>query len=311
MKLLLRVAGSCLAISLIIVLSTLTVTFIRKVWFGGDSRRDHVAVMEIKGMLTDATAFVRNLEDHLENPSVRALIVRINTPGGLVGPSQELYHAIKKADEKVPVVIAMGSVAASGGYYAAIGGRQIFAEPGALTASIGVIMEMMNSEKLLQWARVDMFTLKAGKLKDAGSPFRAMKPEEREYFLALLAEVHQQFRADVQARRKLTAEELDAAADGRVMSGSQALKAKLVDKLGGLQDAIAEAKKLAKLPDTAPVEYPDVRQGLLRKVLIGDEEDESSLKHFSALLGAHLPNAAAVLSGASPAWRILLLAPVR
>ena len=141
----------------------------------------HVAVIDLSGVIYSSASFIKHTEALEQNKQCKAAVIRINSPGGVVGPSQEIYDAIKRLDTKIPVVISMGSLAASGGYYAALGARTIFANPGTLTASIGVIMEFMNTEKLFDWAKVERVTMKAGKLKDVGSPSRKMMPEEKEF----------------------------------------------------------------------------------------------------------------------------------
>jgi len=307
MKPLFRVLGAVVAFSLIIVFVTFTFSFIKRTWFGKDTeRRDHVSVVELSGVITNSLSFTKAIDDQLENSGTKALVIRINSPGGLVGPSQEMYEAIRKADAKIPVVISMGPLAASGGYYAALGGRKVYASPGTLTASIGVIMELANTEKLYTWAKIERFTLKAGKFKDVGTPLRPMKPEEKELLQSMLVDIHDQFRATVKERRKLTDEELNNTADGRVMTGAQAHRAKLVDALGGLEEALKEAKQLAKLPADAKVHYPQKRGGLLKTYLLGDyDESESRFSDWAAGFKAFFSNEA------SPRWRVLLLSPVQ
>ncbi len=244
----------------------------------------HVAVVDLNGVIYSSSSFIKDVESLLDNTECKAAVIRINSPGGLVGPSQEIYQSIKSLDQKIPVVISMGSLAASGGYYAALGGRKIFANPGTLTASIGVIMEFMNTEKLMDWAKLERFSIKAGKLKDVGSPTRKMLPEEKAFLQELLNDVHVQFRQEVKARRSLTDSELDQVADGRVMTGAQAHKAKLVDALGGYQDAVKEAKKLAGLPDKASVVIKEPTKGLLRELLLGQAEEENS--HWDRLVNS-------------------------
>lgn len=241
----------------------------------------HVAVIDLSGVIYSSASFIKQTEALEQNKQCKAAVIRINSPGGVVGPSQEIYDAIKRLDTKIPVVISMGSLAASGGYYAALGARTIFANPGTLTASIGVIMEFMNTEKLFDWAKVERVTMKAGKLKDVGSPSRKMMPEEKEFIQSLLNDVHAQFRAAVKERRHLTDEEMEKTTDGRIMTGVQAKNAKLIDAIGGYQDAVKQAKKLAGLPDSAPVIIKEASHGLLKDLLFwrsrGGESLEPSL----------------------------------
>ena len=283
MRGMLRLFGTIVAGCFTAMVVLLTISILKKSVLDPrkPDRSPHVAVLDIRGMITSSHAFVKDAEEILDNKKVKALVVRINSPGGLVGPSQEMYDAIRRLDQKIPVVVTMGSVAASGGYYAALGARKIYANAGTLTASIGVIMEFVNTERLFDWAKVERFTMKAGKLKDVGSPSRKMLPEEKAFIQSLLNDVHEQFRLSVKERRHLTDEELNASADGRVMTGQQAKNAKLVDELGGFNDAVKEAKKLANLPDSAIVSFPSGKKGMLFEFLMGDPgEEESSFNRF-------------------------------
>jgi len=216
-----------------------------------------VALVELEGIITDVDDIVRELKSHRENPSVRAVVIRINSPGGVVGPTQELHDAILKTRQAgKPVVASLGSVAASGGYYAAVACDQIYANPGTLTGSIGVIMQLVNAEQLMKKVGVEYVVVKAGALKDVGNMGRPMTPEERRVLQALLDDVHQQFIGAVAAGRKLDREEVVRFADGRVFSGTQAKALKMVDALGGLEDAILAAGKLAGLPSPPTVIQP-------------------------------------------------------
>jgi protease-4 len=306
MKILLRLSGLVLIASLAVLFSALTISFIQKEWFatGKSAGKDHVAVLDISGVIYSSSQFLKELDETLEKSNVKALVVRINSPGGLVAPSQEMYEALKKADQKIPVVISMSALAASGGYYASLGGREVFASPGTLTASIGVIMEYVNTQKLYEWAKIERGTIKAGKFKDIGSPLRPMKPEERAFLEELLKDTHDQFKAAVKERRRLTPEEIEKWCDGRVMTGHQAKEAKLIDTLGGFDDAVKEAKKLAKLPEKAPVDMPEKHKGMLREVLFG--ESESSLERLFESLVEKTPNMAL-----SPGWNLLYLSSLR
>jgi protease IV len=302
---------------LIIVVLTATVSFIKRAWFGYGAgyTGKRVAVVDLAGMIVSSTSFVEDMKDYADDSSIKAIVVRINSPGGMVAPSQEMYNAIKNADTKKPVLISMGSVAASGGYYAALGGRKIYANPGTLTASIGVIMEFLNLEKLYQWAKVSRFTLTAGEMKDAGSPLKPMTSDEKKMFQAMLTDIHSQFRAAVKERRKIESPTLESVTDGRVMTGSQALNAKLIDALGGLEETLAEAKKLGGLPADAAVEFPDKSQSLLRKILLG-EEGENSNSLFRGILESLAPALGTIRAEGglpiqlSPGWNVLLKAPV-
>jgi protease-4 len=276
-------------------------------WWGKKGLREpHVAVVELSGLIIGASSILRDLDDLRENALVKAVVMRINSPGGLVGPSQEIFEALKRVDEKIPVVISMGSLAASGGYYAALGGRKIIANPGTLTASIGVIMELVNTRRLYEWAKIDRYTLKAGKFKDTGSPLREMTKEDRALLEGLLQNVHAQFITAVKQRRKIDGERLGTATDGRVLSGEQALKLGLVDGLGGLEVALHEARSLAGLSKDAPVSYPGSKRGFLRRLVLGDDEPENrnALEDFLSSAASYIK-----LVTASSGMRLWYVAP--
>jgi len=302
-----KLLGLTAALFFSVVFLTGTFAFIKTVWFGGGGigSRNRVAVVDLTGMMLTSSSFVHRLEGLRKNSRVKAVVVRINSPGGIVAPSQEIYQALKTTDAKIPVVATMGSVGASGGYYAALGARKIFANPGTLTASIGVIIEFMNLEKIYQWARVERFSMTAGRLKSMGTPFRTMRPDERIVFENLLTNIHGEFRSAVKERRKLSDAELDAVADGRVMTGSQAKTAKLVDELGGFEDAVREAKKLAGLPETTELLYDSKKSGLLRELLLGEDDEPNASTTASTLASL-----AGLLGGGPAGYRILLLAPI-
>jgi protease-4 len=216
-----------------------------------------VAIVELEGLIAETDDLVRDLRQHRENPNVKAVVVRINSPGGVVGPTQEIYDQLlrlRKAGK--PVVASLGAVAASGGYYVAVGADKIYANPGSLTGSIGVIMQMANVDALMKKVGVDYVVVKAGQFKDIGNIARPMTPDERRVLQALLDDVHGQFIDAVAVGRKLPREQVVQFADGRVFSGSQALALKMVDAMGGLEDAVNAAAKLAGIQGTPPVERP-------------------------------------------------------
>ena len=208
-----------------------------------------VAIVELEGVILEVDDLVRELKSHRENPTVRAVVMRINSPGGVVAPTQELHDAVLRLRQAgKPVVASLGSVAASGGYYVAVACDQIYANPGTLTGSIGVIMQLANVEQLMKKVGVDYVVVKAGQFKDIGNFSRAMTPEERRVMQTLLDDVHGQFIGAVATGRKLAREEVVRFADGRVFSGVQAKELKMVDTLGGLEDAVLGAAKLAGTP---------------------------------------------------------------
>jgi protease-4 len=227
---------------------------------GGALFGPRVAVVEIEGMILEVEDLVRELRGHRDNPMVRAVVVRINSPGGVVGPTQELHQALMRVREAgKPVVASLGSVAASGGYYTAVAADRIFANPGTLTGSIGVIMQMANVESLFKKVGVDYVVVKSGQYKDIGNFSRPMTPEERRVLQTLLDDVHGQFVEAVATGRKLEAADVLKFADGRVFSGVQAKALGMVDDLGTLEDAVNFAARRAGLPLPPAVIRPSKR----------------------------------------------------
>jgi protease-4 len=215
---------------------------------GGVGFGARVAVVELEGIIVDVEELLRDLKGHRENPLVKAVVIRINSPGGVVGPTQELHDALQRVRQAgKPVVASLGAVAASGGYYVAVAADRIYANPGTLTGSIGVIMQMANLENLMKKVGVDYVVVKAGQFKDIGNFSRRMTPEERRVLQALLDDVHGQFIGAVAAGRKLEQQAVLGFADGRIFSGAQAKDLRMVDELGGLEEAINTAASLAGL----------------------------------------------------------------
>jgi protease-4 len=200
--------------------------------------RDAVAVVTVKGVIGDSRDTVRTLDRLAKNSGVRAVVLRVDSPGGSVAPSQEIYDALGRLKAKKPVVASLGNLAASGGYYIASACDAVVASPGTLTGSIGVIMQVGNVMELLKKVGLEGITIKAGKFKDIGSPTRSMTDEERKILENLLSNVHEQFIAAVATGRKLPIEDIRKIADGRIYSGQQALDLHLVDQLGGLREAV-------------------------------------------------------------------------
>jgi protease-4 len=216
-----------------------------------------VAVVEIEGIIVDGAAAVRELREHADNPSIKAVILRINSPGGVVAPTQEIFAAIQRARKAgKPVVASLGAVAASGGYYVAVAADRIYANPGTLTGSIGVVMQLANLEGLLKKVGVDYVVVKAGAYKDVGNFARTMSPEERKMLQALLDDVYSQFVEAVSEGRGLEKKDVLAFAEGRIYSGQQALALKMVDELGGFEEAVEAAGKLANISGRPKLVYP-------------------------------------------------------
>jgi protease IV len=205
-----------------------------------------VALVKIEGVLVSSDRVVDELHDYADDSSIKAIVIRIDSPGGGVVPSQEIYNAVKYAKkEGKKVVVSMGSVAASGGYYVAAAADKIVANPGTLTGSIGVKMEFANFEKLLEKIGVQGMVVKSGEYKDIGSPFRAMTGPEQKLLQSVIDDVQSQFVSAVSEGRNLPEADVRAIADGRIFTGQQALTLKLVDQMGDLNDSILVAGGLA------------------------------------------------------------------
>jgi protease-4 len=221
-----------------------------------------IGVVEVKGEIgggrgnVDAQETLKVIKRFLDDSDMKAVVVRIDSPGGAVAPSQEIYDELRKLAEKKTVVCSMGNLAASGGFYVAMGCPHVLAEPGTLTGSIGVISMFPNVKGLAARLDVKMETVKSGKLKDAGSPFRDMTPEDRAYWQGLVDQVYKQFLQAVVEARELPEEQVRRIADGRVITGQQAQELGLIDELGNFNDAVDAAKEQAGLSGEPRLVYP-------------------------------------------------------
>lgn len=266
---------------LFFILCLLSLTFL--VSDGGSSSLSfssgQVAVLELQGVIYDSKELVDQLRDYGNRSGVQAVVLRINSPGGGVAASQEMYEAVRKfrSESHKKVVISMSSVAASGGYYVACAGDKLFANPGTITGSIGVIAEWFNYGDLLRWAKMESIVIKSGSLKDAGSPTRPLTEAEKAYFQGLIDNLYGQFVSTVSAARKMKDESVRKLADGRVFTGQEAKNNGLVDELGTLQDAIAAAAKLAGIRGEPKVVTPPKKQTSLLDLLLGDARSQLSL----------------------------------
>jgi protease-4 len=258
--------GLCFAFFLILMTSIDTRG--ETTWGSGEGPK--IGVVEVSGVIGDTKDVVGQLHELRKDDQIKAIVVRIDSPGGAVAPSQEVYRAIVRAREKKKVVCSMGTVAASGGYYIASACEKIWASRGTITGSIGVISEIPHVQGLLEIAKVQVDTIKSGALKDVGSPLRAMTPDEKQFFQHFVNNIYEQFLDDVATGRKLNKDELRLIADGRVMTGEEAKGAKLVDELGNLEDALDGAAKLAGLKgEPVPVFVKKPSRGLVGELFKG------------------------------------------
>lgn len=256
------------------------VFFIASLFFGiSDNEFDlhtgeRIGLVEIEGVILDSKHAVEQLERFENDGSINAVVLRINSPGGGVAASQEIYEAAKRLRHRNKFVIAsMGSVAASGGYYIACAADSIMANPGTTTGSIGVISEMINLTELLNKIGVRFEVIKSGKYKDSGSPFRSMNEEDRKYFQGYVDDAYQQFVGVVAEARRMEKTKVLQYADGRVFTGQQALAFGLVDRLGTYQDALALAAEAAGIEGRPHVVSSRKRKVTIFDLLFGDLEE--------------------------------------
>ena len=253
-------------ILIVVVILGITVLFLGGImalilnFFGpspGLSFRDKIGVIQLEGPIMDSGPILSQLVKFRKDEDIKVIILRIDSPGGAVGPSQEIYREVRRTLETKKVIASLGSLAASGGYYVASAANKIVANPGTITGSIGVIMEFLRLENLLKKIGVSLEVLKSGEFKDMGSPHREMSEREKALLTALILDVQKQFVDAVARGRGLSVEEVMEIADGRIFSGAQAKELGLVDSLGNFQDAVQLAKEMAGIRGAATIVYPE------------------------------------------------------
>jgi protease IV len=239
-----------------------------------------IAVLDLEGVILDSKDFIDQLKEYGNRPSVKIVLLHLNTPGGGVAASQEIYQAVKKfrAESHKKVVVSMSSVAASGGYYVACAADRIFANPGTITGSIGVIAEWLNYGDLLRWAKMESIVIKSGAFKDAGSPTRQLTDAEKAYFQSLIDNMYVQFVSAVAGARKMDEATVRKLADGRVFTGQEAVKNGLVDEIGSFQDAVAAAAKMAGISGEPRLVSPPKKTFSLLETLLGESRSAALLK---------------------------------
>jgi protease IV len=232
--------------------------------------RERVAILPIDGVILSDEWILLELRRFVDDPTVRALVVAIDSPGGAVAPSQSIYQELRRAREMgLPVVAVIGSVGASGGYYIALAADSILAMPGSVTGSIGVIMELPDASELLGRVGLNMQVVKSAEFKDAGSPFRRPSDADRQVLQAMVSDVYGQFVDAVAYERALPVDSVHGLADGRLLSGRQAVSAGLIDRPGNLIDAIAVAGRMAGLGDEPDILYPPPPSRSLLEMVLG------------------------------------------
>jgi protease IV len=216
---------------------------------------ERVGVIPIEGIITDSREIIEQINEFSVNNGIRAVVMRIDTPGGSVAPAQEIYGAVQELRKRKKVVASMGSVAASGGYLIAVAADRIVANPGTITGSISAVMHYANVEELLKKVGVRSSVIKSGKFKDIGSPVRTMTAEEQSLIQGIVDDIYNQFLEIVSENRRIPLSKITRLADGRIFTGRQAKELGLVDELGGLQDAVLLAARLSGVKEKPEIVY--------------------------------------------------------
>ncbi|MCC2677445.1 MAG: signal peptide peptidase [Pseudobdellovibrio sp.] len=254
--------------------------------------RNEILSLEINGVIMNGKKFLHALKKYAKDDTVKAIVIDVNSPGGAVGPSQELYYEILRAkkETKKPIVCVSTGLMASGGYYAALACDKIVVAPGALIGSIGVIMEFANLERLYDWAKIQRYTITSGKFKDSGSEYRPMRDDERALFQEMITEVYDQFRGTVAKARNLPLEAVTQYADGRVMTGAKAVEIKFADAEGTYEDAVKMVARMANLKEGDYKVFKPKREKISFWDIMefgGEEEDDlNSVAGLKSLIGS-------------------------
>jgi protease-4 len=234
-----------------------------------------IAVVDLDGIIFSPKQIVPQLKKFADDDSVKAIIIHVNSPGGGVAASEEIYREVKRIrdEKKKHIVASIETVGASGAYYVASATDKIYADKGSVVGSIGVIAEWVNYGELLRWAKLNPITMKAGEFKDTGSPTREMTPAEREYMQGLIDNMHTQFIQAVADGRRAKEEDIRIIANGKVWTGEQALSLKLVDQLTDFEGAVKDTARAVNISGEPTLVYPpkDKRSGL--DLLFGDVSD--------------------------------------
>ncbi len=261
--------SSKILVGFLLVVSFLTAALVSFIRERDPSQYGGIAVVSVAGVIYESRPVVDLLRRYAEDPSVRAIVIRIDSPGGGVAASQEIYSEVDRirSEGELPVVASLGGVAASGGYYIACGAEKIIANPGTVTGSIGAIISTVNMEELFGKLGIEHSAVKSGDYKDAGSASRRLTGEEEELFQGLVDNIHAQFIGVVRERRGISEEILSRIGDGRIFTGEQALELGMLDRLGTFYDAVEEAAELAGLTKWDLVE--ERRRRTLRDIILG------------------------------------------
>ncbi|MBW1998335.1 MAG: signal peptide peptidase SppA [Deltaproteobacteria bacterium] len=276
---------------IVFIILAVTVVFLGMVMaviimtFGGTSKLsfgDKIGVIKIEGPIKDSGHILSQLVRFRKDRGIKAIVLRIDSPGGGVGPSQEIFREVLRTRKTKRVIASLGGVAASGGYYVAVAADKIVANPGTITGSIGVIMEFLQVEELMKKIGVDFEVVKSGEFKDIGSPIRKMSEKEKALLEEVISDIKEQFVRAVAEGRGLGLEQVQEIADGRIISGARAKELGLIDSLGNFQDALELAKKMSGIRGEAQIVYPKRSRGRIWDLLF-----ESAVKALSNAIKEH------------------------
>ena len=257
-----------LLLLVLVLLALVGISSISSEWIEEQGAENRIGVVGITGLISDSQHIVYQVKKFSQDKRIRGIVLRIDSPGGSVGPSQEIYDEILKARKGGKIIYAsMGTLAASGGYYIASAAEKIFANPGTLTGSIGVIMAFSNAKRLMEKIGLQPEVIKAGEYKDIGSPARAMTKKEKSLLQSVVSDVHQQFIEAVAIGRGISIEEVTKIADGRILTGRQAHSLNLVDKMGGLQVSIDQLAQKVGIIGIPKIIKEKPRVDLLERIL--------------------------------------------
>ena len=249
--------------------------------------KNSILHLKLEGMILDGKKILEPLKKFRKKDKIKAILVEINSPGGVVGPSQEIYEELKRAKDefKKPVVVVSTGLMASGAFYAAVAADKILVAPGTLVGSIGVIMEFMNLEKLYEWAKVSRFSINTGKYKDSGAEYRQMREDEKQLFQELVDDVYIQFVEAVAVGRNLTVDKVKPWADGRVVTGKKAKEIGFVDEIGTLEDGFKLAANLGGLGEDYDIFEPPKKHPHLWDLISFDSEEDEYVKFEKGPMG--------------------------
>lgn len=254
---------------------------------GGLGLGGRIALIEVDGVLGDDRKYLEQIRRLRENRAVKGYVLAINSPGGVVGPAQSLYRELKRLREEdgLPVVASIAGTGASGGYYVALAADSIFALPGSITGSIGVLLEVPNASELMDRVGVSVEVVKSAEQKDAGSPFRPLTPADREMLSNVVMDLYEQFVQVVAEERNLDPGTVRELADGRILSGRQALDYGLIDRIGNLNDALAGAGRMAGLGERPKIIRPPRERITLLDVILGRAPATAALARLAHSIG--------------------------